>query len=136
MALPSFARAQPKRPGQLRCTLVGLLAKGCTPNRAPALAPPNRHALGSARRSPLPAATILFHLSPITPGTRLKFSLRPRPLAASLLPPPRPPWCATSPTGAVLGRFLHSLNQFCAEAYGMRYEVGDYWAYDFAKVGL
>lgn len=36
---------------------------------------------------------------------------------------------------AVLGRFLHSLNQFCAEAYGMSYDVSDYWAYDFAKAG-
>lgn len=36
---------------------------------------------------------------------------------------------------AVLGRFLHSLNKFCHEEYGMRYEVSDYWVYDFAKVG-
>ncbi|EFN53768.1 hypothetical protein CHLNCDRAFT_10527, partial [Chlorella variabilis] len=33
----------------------------------------------------------------------------------------------------VLGRFLHSLNQFCREAYGLRYDVSDYWVYDFAK---
>lgn len=35
----------------------------------------------------------------------------------------------------MLGRFLHSLNQFCHEAYDMRYSVSDYWVYDFAKVG-
>ena len=42
-------------------------------------------------------------------------------------PPPRPP-------RTVLGRFLHSLNTFCREQYGMRYDVSDYWVYDFAKV--
>ncbi len=35
---------------------------------------------------------------------------------------------------AVLGRFLHSLNQFCHDEYDMRYSVSDYWVYDFAKV--
>jgi len=40
------------------------------------------------------------------------------------------PLCA-----AVLGRFLHSLNQFCREAYGMDFNVCDYHVYDFAKVG-
>ena len=35
---------------------------------------------------------------------------------------------------AVLGRFLHSLNQFCREAYGMDFDVHDYHVYDFAKV--
>lgn len=34
----------------------------------------------------------------------------------------------------VLGRFLHSLNQFCHEEYDMRYSVSDYWVYDFAKI--
>ncbi|PSC74997.1 NLI interacting factor-like phosphatase [Micractinium conductrix] len=34
----------------------------------------------------------------------------------------------------VLGRFLHSLNKFCLEAYDMRYDVSDYWVYDFAKI--
>ncbi|GAB4815867.1 hypothetical protein N2152v2_002913 [Parachlorella kessleri] len=34
----------------------------------------------------------------------------------------------------VLGRFLHSLNQFCREAYGMDFDVRDYHVYDFAKV--
>jgi hypothetical protein len=35
---------------------------------------------------------------------------------------------------AVLGRFLHSLNAFCSEAYELQYDVADYWVYDFAKV--
>lgn len=34
----------------------------------------------------------------------------------------------------VLGRFLYSLNQFCAEAYGLDVDVGDYHVYEFAKV--
>lgn len=35
----------------------------------------------------------------------------------------------------MLGRFLHSLNKFCLEEYGMRYDVTDYHVYDFAKAG-
>lgn len=34
----------------------------------------------------------------------------------------------------VLGRFLHSLNKFCLEEYGMQYDVSDYHCYDFAKI--
>ena len=34
----------------------------------------------------------------------------------------------------VLGRFIHSLNMFCLERYGMNYVVEDYHAYDFARV--
>uniref|UniRef100_A0A1D2ABQ3 Uncharacterized protein n=1 Tax=Auxenochlorella protothecoides TaxID=3075 RepID=A0A1D2ABQ3_AUXPR len=34
----------------------------------------------------------------------------------------------------VLGRFLHSLNQFCLEEHGREYQVSDYFLYDFAKV--
>ncbi|KAL4419874.1 hypothetical protein ABPG75_006972 [Micractinium tetrahymenae] len=34
----------------------------------------------------------------------------------------------------VLGRFLHSLNKFCLEEYGMQYDVSDYHVYDFAKI--
>lgn len=34
----------------------------------------------------------------------------------------------------VLGRFLHSLNKFCREEYGMQYDISDYWVYDFAKI--
>eukprot|EP00877_Chromochloris_zofingiensis_P012253 jgi/Chrzof1/7281/Cz02g17200.t1 len=37
-------------------------------------------------------------------------------------------------TCAVLGRFVHALNQFCEEQYGMAYDVGDYWVYEFAKI--
>lgn len=36
---------------------------------------------------------------------------------------------------AVLGRFVYALNLFCKEAYGMDYDVSDYWVYEFAKVG-
>ena len=39
------------------------------------------------------------------------------------------------PPHAVLGRFLHSLNRFCLDQYGMEYDVGDYEEYNFAKVG-
>lgn len=35
---------------------------------------------------------------------------------------------------AVLGRFLHSLNKFCLDEYGLEYDVSDYHVYDFAKV--
>lgn len=53
-----------------------------------------------------------------------------------------PEWPARDPTSgtlhpfptAVLGRFLHSLNQFCLEEHGLRYQVSDYFLYDFAKV--
>jgi hypothetical protein len=34
----------------------------------------------------------------------------------------------------VLGRFVYALNRFCQEAYGMEYDVSDYWVYEFAKV--
>jgi len=34
----------------------------------------------------------------------------------------------------VLGRFVHSLNMFCLEKYGMNYVVEDYHVYDFARV--
>lgn len=37
---------------------------------------------------------------------------------------------------AVLGRFVYALNIFCKEAYGMDYDVSDYFVYEFAKVGL
>lgn len=43
-------------------------------------------------------------------------------------PPPRP--------AAVLGRFVYALNVFCKEAYGMDYQVSDYWVYEFAKVSV
>ncbi len=35
---------------------------------------------------------------------------------------------------AVLGRFLHSLNKFCHEEYGLLYDIPDYSVYEFAKV--
>lgn len=35
---------------------------------------------------------------------------------------------------AVLGRFIHSLNNFCLEEYGVQYDISDYHVYDFAKV--
>ena len=35
---------------------------------------------------------------------------------------------------AVLGRFVHTLNLFCKDHYDMKYEVEDYWIYEFAKV--
>lgn len=34
----------------------------------------------------------------------------------------------------MLGRFVYALNVFCKEAYGMEYDVSDYWVYEFAKV--
>eukprot|EP00887_Chlorella_sp_A99_P002944 scaffold24.g2944.t1 len=34
----------------------------------------------------------------------------------------------------VLGRFVHSLNKFLEEAYGLQHEVGDYWVYEFARI--
>ncbi len=36
----------------------------------------------------------------------------------------------------MLGRFVYALNLFCKDRYGMDYAVGDYWIYEFAKVGL
>eukprot|EP00891_Asterochloris_glomerata_P006050 jgi/Astpho2/6050/Aster-04003 len=47
-----------------------------------------------------------------------------------------PLWQGTPafPPHAVLGRFLHSLNRFCLDQYGMEYDVGDYEEYNFAKV--
>lgn len=35
---------------------------------------------------------------------------------------------------AVLGRFVHTLNKFCLDEYGMEYSVSDYSVYEFAKV--
>ena len=37
---------------------------------------------------------------------------------------------------AVLGRFVHTLNLFCKDHYDMKYEVEDYWIYEFAKVSV
>ena len=37
---------------------------------------------------------------------------------------------------AVLGRFLHSLNKFVLEEYGLDYDICDYQQYDFASVSL
>ncbi|MEW5318544.1 MAG: hypothetical protein WDW38_009760 [Sanguina aurantia] len=34
----------------------------------------------------------------------------------------------------VLGRFVHTLNKFCKDEYGMEYSVGDYNVYEFAKI--
>eukprot|EP00884_Botryococcus_braunii_P011992 jgi/Botrbrau1/20794/Bobra.0156s0024.1 len=34
----------------------------------------------------------------------------------------------------VLGRFLHSLNKFCFEAYGLNHDISDYFVYEFAKI--
>lgn len=44
------------------------------------------------------------------------------------------PWVCWA-AAAVLGRFVYALNVFCKEAYGMEYDVSDYWVYEFAKVG-
>lgn len=38
--------------------------------------------------------------------------------------------------GAVLGRFLHSLNKFVMEEYSLEYDICDYKQYDFASVSL
>lgn len=38
------------------------------------------------------------------------------------------------PRGAVLGRFLHSLNKFAHEEYGLEFDICDYDVYEFAKV--
>ena len=35
---------------------------------------------------------------------------------------------------AVLGRFLHSLNQFAFEEFGLNFDLSDYKEYNFAKV--
>ena len=37
-------------------------------------------------------------------------------------------------TCAVLGRFLHSLNEYCEEEHGLHYDISDYDEYDFHKV--
>ena len=37
-------------------------------------------------------------------------------------------------SGAVLGRFLHSLNKFAHEEYGLKFDICDYDVYEFAKV--
>ncbi|CAL5228676.1 g11849 [Coccomyxa viridis] len=34
----------------------------------------------------------------------------------------------------VLGRFLHSLNKFCEEEYGLLFDIPDYSVYEFAKI--
>ncbi|CAK0782503.1 hypothetical protein CVIRNUC_005721 [Coccomyxa viridis] len=34
----------------------------------------------------------------------------------------------------VLGRFLHSLNKFCEEEYGLHFDIPDYSVYEFAKI--
>ena len=34
----------------------------------------------------------------------------------------------------MLGRFLHSLNKFCKEEYGLHFDIPDYSVYEFAKV--
>ena len=36
----------------------------------------------------------------------------------------------------VLGRFLHSLNQFALEEYGLDFDLTDYHEYNFAKVSF
>lgn len=36
----------------------------------------------------------------------------------------------------MLGRFLHSLNKFCEEEYGLLFDIPDYSVYEFAKVCL
>ena len=36
----------------------------------------------------------------------------------------------------MLGRFLHSLNKFCEEEYGLLFDIPDYSVYEFAKVAL
>ena len=36
--------------------------------------------------------------------------------------------------GTVLGRFLHSLNKFAHEEYGLEFDICDYDVYEFAKV--
>lgn len=42
-------------------------------------------------------------------------------------------WCKCDQC-AVLGRFLHSLNKFCEEEYGLLFDIPDYSVYEFAKV--
>lgn len=37
-------------------------------------------------------------------------------------------------TCAVLGRFLHSLNEYCEEEHGLHYNISDYDEYNFHKV--
>lgn len=39
-----------------------------------------------------------------------------------------PPW------PAVLGRFLHSLNKYCLESHGLKFDICDYSDYNFHKV--
>lgn len=34
----------------------------------------------------------------------------------------------------VLGRFLHKLNEFCKDEYGLDVDISDYHVYEFAKV--
>ena len=41
-----------------------------------------------------------------------------------------------SPPLPVLARFLNTLNIFCEETYGDKYELDQYHVYNFAKVGL
>ena len=59
----------------------------------------------------------------------------PRPPPANRLLPPFPPIIIIAIASTVLGRFVHALNGFVADAYGMRYGVDDYWVYEYAKVG-
>lgn len=79
--------------------------------------------------------TPLWCCAPCTPCHHLSAqptgSSAPLQRAAS---PPRVPPPRSAPT-TVLGRFLHSLNKFCLEEYGMQYDVSDYHCYDFAKAG-
>jgi hypothetical protein len=39
-----------------------------------------------------------------------------------------------SKTSLVLGRFLHKLNEFCKDEYGLDVDISDYHVYEFAKV--
>lgn len=103
--------------------------------------------------SPLPSLYLTFSCNRLFHPCRTQHVAQPQPRAvllatprrwasATLDPPPndsfRPPSdrCGPLTFHAVLGRFVYALNLFCKDRYGMDYSVGDYWIYEFAKVGL
>lgn len=43
---------------------------------------------------------------------------------------------SSSSKKTVLGRFLHKLNGFCKDEYGLDVDISDYHVYEFAKVRI
>lgn len=59
--------------------------------------------------------------SNVESGSKKKTQLRPQPFPLTQ-------------NHSVLGRFLHKLNGFCKDEYGLDVDISDYHVYEFAKV--